>query len=206
MKSLKESIFDDVEDIANNDTILIEKFLNDNYEIEGSYAIKDGVVDVNGDIIVKNKNIESFTKGLFRFRSVTGGFSCSSCLNIKSLNGVPEEIGKWFNCYKCDELTSLEGAPKKVGGNFECSLCHKLKSLEGAPKKVGMGFYCIQCKNLASLKGAPREVGKSFWCDNCPKLKSLEGAPDKVGAGIYCRECDSIKITDRDRKKYNINP
>ena len=35
MKSLKESIFDDVEDIANNDTILIEQFLNDNYEIEG---------------------------------------------------------------------------------------------------------------------------------------------------------------------------
>ena len=57
MKSLKESIFDDVEDIANNDTILIEQFLNDNYEIEGSYTIKDGVVDVNGNIIVKNNKL-----------------------------------------------------------------------------------------------------------------------------------------------------
>ena len=31
---VKESIFDNVEDIVNNDTILIEQFLKDNYIID----------------------------------------------------------------------------------------------------------------------------------------------------------------------------
>ena len=51
---IKESIFDDVEDIVNHDTILIDQFLKDNYIIEGSYTIKDNVVDVKGYITVKN--------------------------------------------------------------------------------------------------------------------------------------------------------
>ena len=46
MKSLKESIFDDVEDIVNDDTVLIEQFLKDNYDIRGTYIIKNGVVDL----------------------------------------------------------------------------------------------------------------------------------------------------------------
>ena len=46
MKSLKESIFDDVEDIVNDDTVLIEQFLKDNYEIDGTYII-DGSYDIN---------------------------------------------------------------------------------------------------------------------------------------------------------------
>ena len=75
MKSLKESIFDNVEDIVNNDTILIEQFLKDNYIIQKSYTInKYGTVDVDGYVLVKNKDIKSLTSGLFRFGKVLGEF------------------------------------------------------------------------------------------------------------------------------------
>ena len=62
MKPLKESIFGDIEDIANSDSVLIEQFLKDNYEIHGTYVIKNGMVDVKGYITVKNKNIKSSSK------------------------------------------------------------------------------------------------------------------------------------------------
>ena len=61
MKSLKESIFDDVEDIVSNDSVLIEQFLKDNYDIVGTYTInKDGSVDVKGTVEVKNVKIVGF--------------------------------------------------------------------------------------------------------------------------------------------------
>ena len=182
MKSLKESIFDNVEDIVNNDTVLIEQFLRDNYKITGSYIIKGGVVDVKGDVTVKNKNIESLTNGLFRFGTVQG------C----------------FYCVRCTKLTSLKGAPEEVGGNFVCHYCHNLTSLSGAPRKVWKGFDCDKCSELKSLKGAPEVVGRSFWCRGCNSLTSLEGGPREVGMHFYCHDCRLLKITNSDRKKYRI--
>ena len=69
MKSLKESIFDDVEDIVNDDTALIEQFLKDNYEIRGTYSI-DGknVVNVDGTIWLMNKSVKAIRNGDFQFR------------------------------------------------------------------------------------------------------------------------------------------
>ena len=144
----KESIFKDVEDIVNDDTTIIEQFLKDNYEINGAYTVKDGVVDVNGGVEVKNKNIESLTRGIFRFRNVTGKFSCAQCHNLTSLKGAPEEVGGVFDCELCRNLISLEGGPKKVGGGFYCKKCEKLTSLKGAPEKIKGGFSCLDCKNL----------------------------------------------------------
>ena len=120
------SIFGDVENIVNDDTVIIEQFLKDNYIIIGSYTIKDGVVDVDSGVTVKNIDIESLTNGLFRFGTVQGGFWCNNC----------------------KKLTSLKGAPKYVGGDFWCNECPNLKSLKGAPKKVGGDFWCDDCKNL----------------------------------------------------------
>ena len=145
---IKESIFDDVEDIASNDTVLIEQFLKDNYKITGSYIIKGGVVDVKGDVTVKNKNIESLTNGLFRFGVVSKDFDCTFCPGLVSLEGAPEEVGEVFWCAHCSGLISLKGGPKKVGGYFDCTSCTNLKSLEGAPEKVGDYIYTYECDKL----------------------------------------------------------
>ena len=204
MKSLKESIFSDIDDIASNDTALIEQFLKDNYNITGSYTIKDDVVDVKGDVTVKNKNIESLTNGLFRFGTVRGCFYCVRCTKLKSLEGAPEKVGKNFNCHDCYNLTILKGAPKEVGGDFNCAFCSSITSLKGATKEVGKDFYCTDCPKLESLEGAPEEVGGSFWCRGCTSLTSLEGGPRKVGMYFYCHDCRLLKITNSDRKKYRI--
>ena len=201
---IKESIFDDVEDIVNDDTVLIEQFLKDNYKITGSYIIKGGVVDVKGDVTVKNKNIESLTNGLFRFGTVHGCFYCVGCTKLTSLKGAPEKTNSDFYCSDCPNLTSLEGAPEEVGGNFVCHYCHNLTSLSGAPRKVWKGFDCDKCSELKSLKGAPEVVGGSFWCRGCNSLTSLEGGPREVGMHFYCHDCRLLKITNSDRKKYRI--
>ena len=107
MKSLKESIFGDIDNIANNDTILIEQFLKDNYEIDGTYKIDGDVVDVKGDVEVKNKKIESLTNGLFRFGAVSGGFYCFDCSNLKSLKGAPEKVDGNFDCHDCKNLKTI---------------------------------------------------------------------------------------------------
>ena len=107
MKSLKEYIEEGLLDRVKNKEVnhdaIIKEFLKDNYEIDGSYSIKDTnnklVVDVKGNIEAINKNITSLTNGLFEFGVVSGGFYCNYCRS----------------------LTSLEGAPTKVGGNFSCS-------------------------------------------------------------------------------------
>ena len=204
MKSLKESIFGDIEDIVNNDTVLIEQFLKDNYEIDGTYNIKDGAVDVTGDVEVKNKKIESLTNGLFRFEAVSGGFYCFDCSNLKSLKGAPRKVGDGFDCHDCRNLKTIKDAPKEVGGNFWCYSCWELTSLKGAPEKVEGGFYCHNCPNLATLKGAPKEVSGRFNCSYCPKLKTLEGAPKELNGPIYAFGCDKLTITDQDKVKYSI--
>ena len=148
MKSLKESIFDDIEDIASNDTVLIEQFLKDNYDICGTYNIDGNVVNVDGYVDVKNKDLEALTNGIFRFGKVSGSFWADHCTKLKSLEGSPREVGMRFSCYECRNLVSLEGAPEKVDKDFECAVCTKLKSLEGAPEKVGGKFDYSGCKNL----------------------------------------------------------
>ena len=144
MKSLKESIFDNIDDIVSNDPLIhktIEQFLRDNYEIDGTYEIRgtyniDGnVVDVDGHAAVKNKYIKSLTNGVFRFRNVTGKFSCAYCKKLASLEGAPKEVSGRFYCNGCESLTSLKGAPEKVGGEFDCSNCSILKISDQDRKK-----------------------------------------------------------------------
>ena len=90
MKSLKESIFSDVEDIVNDDTVLIEQFLKDNYEIRGTYTINKGnIVNVDGTIWLMNKSAKAISNGVFQFGKVKGCFYCSECKKLTSLKGAP---------------------------------------------------------------------------------------------------------------------
>ena len=210
MKSLKEHILEgilDIEDNINYDISkdVIEEFLKENYDIKRSYTIKgtkDGfIVDVKGDVKVKNKNIISLTNGFFEFGLVRGHFDCEDCDLLKSLKGAPKEVGKYFDCSNCNSLTSLEGSPKEVGWSFYCSNCKLLKSLEGAPEEVEGFFKCSVCESLRSLKGAPQKVGGDFYCQYCDNLKSLEGAPKEVFGDFHCYDC-GVKFTEEDIRKY----
>ena len=120
---------------------------------------------------------------IINFGKVTGNFDCSD-LGLKSLKGVPQEVGRNFNC-SWNKLTSLEGAPQEVGRNFNCNGNH-LATLKGAPKKVGGGFWCY-INRLISLEGAPQTVGKYFDC-SYNQLTSLKGAPKTVDGNFDCHK------------------
>jgi hypothetical protein len=210
---IKESLLDDFDELDNDvqqNAIKtnVLKFLIDNYRLDGrsinpdtkkikigDSPNKDGkyVVDVDGDVDVKNFNIYTLTNDLFVFGKVCGYFNCSRCEKLTSLEGAPKEVGGGFFCSD-NKLTSLEGAPKKVGGGFYCS-DNKLTSLEGAPEEVGGHFICSGNK-LTSLEGAPKEVGDGFYCNRCNNLTSLKGAPKKVGGCFNCVGCIKLKNLD----------
>ena len=75
MKTLKEYIFegllDRVKNKEVNHEVIVRDFLEENYKFDGPYTIKTTnkgfVVDVKGNVDVKNKKIISLTNGLFEF-------------------------------------------------------------------------------------------------------------------------------------------
>ena len=209
VRTLKECIIESL--LGDEDEVfdgakkgIVKEFLKENYNIRGSYTIKETktgfIVDVKGDIEVANESIASLTNGLFEFGEVSGDFHCDDCDLLTSLEGAPKKCMD-FSCHGCKSLTSLEGAPKEVNGGFGCSECNSLKSLEGAPKEVGRDFDCSGCKSLKSLQGAPGKVRWAFDCNGCKSLKSLKGAPKEVGDSFYCVNCGT-QFTEDDVKKY----
>lgn len=146
---------DDDELIKNDNSVLIEEFLNKNYKIDGNYSINGNVVNApNARIKLINNNIHELTNGLFEFGEVRS-----------------------FICRRTS-ITTLKGGPKKVD-SFSCGFCPGLKSLEGAPQIITEEFSCESCKNLTSLKGLPNIIDGDLECTHCPSLKSLKGAPKK---------------------------
>jgi hypothetical protein len=181
--SLTEGLLDRVKNKEVNHEVIVKEFLEANYKITGSYTIKETkgkfIVDVKGEVKVKNRDITSLTNGLFEFGEVSRDFDCAICKSLKT----------------------LKGAPKIVWWNFNCSGCKSLKTLDGGPEKVGWTFCCSKCDLLTSLEGAPQEAGENFDCSNCESLKSLEGAPEKVGERFYCDGC-GIQFTEDDVRKH----
>jgi len=78
---------------------------------------RDGKYNIDGDVNLQNRNINSLLKFHVKFGKIIGNFDCS------------------FN-----ELKDLKGAPEYVSGDFIC-IYNQLKSLEGAPAYVGGDFY-----------------------------------------------------------------
>ena len=123
------------ESIDSNIDSICKKYNITNYIIN-----IDGSIDVNGNVILSDKNL---IKLPLIFNKVSGYFDC--CGN---------------------KLTTLEGSPKEVGGNFYCNH-NQLTSLEGSPIEVGRDFYC-HVNQLISLEGGPTKLGGGFYCFNNP--------------------------------------
>lgn len=139
MKSLKEVLLEKLEN-TNVVQTKVEEYINDNYDVKGilTYENVNGiyVVNCNGNVEVKNKKIEKLTDG-FVWGDVKEDFICSNCINLKSLEGVPENVGGNFDCRGCIKLTSLKGASKTVvAGKFDCQHC-PITSMVPGPKSVG---------------------------------------------------------------------
>lgn len=193
MKSLKESLLDDIDVVSDNLNMksMIKEWITKQHI--NNYVINDDLsISVAGDAIVKCSG--SRLPEYINFLRVDGMFIIRGRL-LTSLKGCPEEVGEDFSCVGCKRLTSLEGAPKKIGGEFDCSECYKLKTLKGAPEEVTY-FDCSDCNELKTLEGAPRKVKKGFFCNNCKKLTSLKGSPTICRAIYSCIGCNELKTLE----------
>lgn len=148
------------------------------------FKIKNGVFEGNLEMDEHYFSSVNNDKLVFpvEIKKVTGYFSCAR-LELKSLEGCPEEIEYGFNCSN-NYLTSLKGCPKIVGGLFNCSL-NNLKNLEGAPNVIDDTFLCYD-NDLTSLKGCPEKIGDFFNCSQ-NQLTNLEGCPKIVGGDFICK-------------------
>ena len=223
---IEESLLDDEDDLISNNDTLIHQFLKDNYKIDGSYTIKNGIVDVNGSIALTNYDLEYLTNELFSFGKVTGNFNAGGVrsVRIKSLKGAPRISGKFtvirskiksleggpietgdYNIYYNDFITDLIGSPKIVNGDFKCYNCDSLKYIKGAPKKIKGHFDCSECEELISLEGGPESVGGDYRCNYCENLQSIKGVAKKIGGTLDCEDCTKL-LSDEVRKEIaNIN-
>ena len=68
-----------------------------------------------GDFNCQNTSIKSIDH---KFEAITGGFNCRDCTYLTSLEGVPNKINSDFNCINCKSLKSLKGLPTNIGGSL----------------------------------------------------------------------------------------
>jgi hypothetical protein len=142
------------------------------------YKIKNGRVDVKGNVNISEKNLSKIP---IQFGVVTGYFTCVYNLLI-SLIGAPVKVGGGFYCSN-NQLTSLSESPVSVGDIFDCPN-NQLTSLEGATEKINGNFYCPYNK-LETLEGGPKEVDGNYYCHK-NELISLEGAPSSLSGEFTC--------------------
>lgn len=201
MKSLKESILDDMENSLENGNIaMIMKFLKENYTGIDKVVIsekpnKQGLYEVKSkDGITLNPNAEAITDGTFTWTKVRGYFIITDGLNLKckDLTGCPKEVKGAFKLYNLPQLESLKGGPDIVGGYLSLFKCPKLKSLEHCPKKIGGtknlgcvlgGLTIVECHSLKNLEGCPSVINgnSDLVFTNNNSLESLKGCPQKAG-------------------------
>ena len=110
----------------------IEEWL-DMYHVKNYTIRPDGVVDVEGDVILARERMEATTTLPVQFGKVSGDFDCSDS-HLTSLKGCPHHVGQGFKCYGT-KITSLQHAPQYVGGRFVCFET-KIKSFSGVDKII----------------------------------------------------------------------
>jgi len=123
---------------------------------QGTWKINsDGLVDVDGNFLLNDNDIDLTDLKMIKLGRISGNFSCSNN-QLQTLEGAPQEVGGDFYCYN-NQLQTLEGSPQEVGGDFYCSN-NQLRTLEGAPLEVVGNFYCYG-NQLRTLEGAPETIG-----------------------------------------------
>jgi hypothetical protein len=142
--------------------ILIKHIKPEQYEIH-----EDGSVSFVGDLVLV---FNTFKKLTVRFRKVTGDFSLTSCANLVSLEGCPEEVTGDFVIYQNTQLTSLKHMPKKVGGDLKGFGNSKMTSLEGLGD-IGGEIILSACTTLRSIS----EIKKATRLDisGCPLITNM---------------------------------
>jgi len=111
-----------------------------------NYKINNGVLDVDGNVCLHNKNLTAIP---VQFGYVSGTFHCSAN-KLRNLIGCPHTVGNGFMCSD-NILETLEGGPNKVRGGYSC-YTNKLTNLIGIAQSIE-GYIRCDVRRLESLEG-----------------------------------------------------
>lgn len=125
--------------------------------IEGTYTIKNGLVNVNGNVDLSYSHLTDLP---CVFGTVTGNYNVSNN-RLRNLKGSPTFVGGDFKC-DFNKLTSL-GYVENVGGDFQCS-DNELISLLGCPTISG-DLICTY-NNLYDFYGSEKVNGDIICVEN----------------------------------------
>ena len=183
MKSLYESLLDD-DLLDNSDNIVqtqaIEELFKSFNKGHCKFKIlKNGEVNINGDLIIKD-----YDRGSFPF------------INIKKV------INGNVVIQNCKELTSLDGlfSAGATCSNFSISSCPKLASLVGGPQIVDGDFIVNNNPMISNLMGAPTTVtGSCYFHKNGKRFKENQISKYiNVSRTINCSVEDEDEIITED--------
>ena len=216
IKQLLENLFDDYDDIIQNDsddirTGLIDKMLKydtekakkwilnnisiigDEDEIIGdinryvTITVDDDNYDLNLNVIYYKIKFERPIPYYVRINKI----KCDGGVIFSSSDNLPKEVGEHMTI-ESDEIKFTGHFPQKIKYLYIIN-CPKLKSLEGLNNSyTSIEYLTIKdCKNLQDLTGLPDSV-RNLSLENCDKLENLIGCPESVDY-IYLSGLDNFK-------------
>ena len=160
---------------------------------------------VYGDVHIGSINVKS-TMSTSRLSHVEGDLVLTE-YGADSFVGLPEYVGGNFMVSDCPQLKSLKGMPKEVGGDVRFPV-RGVKSLTGLSKKIGGDLDIVSPGYLSDTKALSEceiggyvnlsVIGSLFDFNNLPRhihghlsiqtntstLQSLDGFPDVVDGDV----------------------
>ena len=214
IKQLLENLFDDYDDIIQNDsddirTELVDQMLK--YDVEKAkkwilnnisiIGVDDGIIgDINRYVTItvddNNYDLNVFCYYKIKFERPIPNYvrinkiKCDGGVIFSSSDNLPKEIGEQVQI-ESDEIKFTGPFPQKI--KYLYIKCPKLKSLEGInDSNVSIDYVIIKdCKNLQDLAGLPDSV-RNLFLENCDKLENLIGCPESVDY-IYLNKLDNFR-------------
>lgn len=143
---------------------------------------------VGGDLIFHHYDADSFI-GLPEY--VGGDFIVTDCPSLKSLKGMPKEIGG--DCkFPARVIKSLTGLSQKIGGDLEISSPGFIADASGLGEVGGSLHLRVRGSNF-KFSYLPRTINGDLTIEtDINGITSLEGFPEKVNGSITL---DPSKLT-----------
>ena len=215
IKQLLENLFDDYDDIIQNDsddirTELVDKMLKydaekakkwilnnisiigDEDEIIGdinryvTITVDDDNYDLNLNVIYYKIKFERPIPYYVRINKI----KCDGGVIFSSSDNLPKEVGEHMTI-ESDEIKFTGHFPQKIKYLYIIN-CPKLKSLEGLNNSyTSIEYLTIKdCKNLQDLAGLPDSVG-NLSLENC-NFTNLKGCSKQLNV-LNIRSCDKLE-------------